>query len=154
MTETCNPANKDAMAMTVHLKLLRKHLEAECVNAGVSVHPEVCSAAFAPTGEPFVVLHCFGGEGEAEETFRNYAAGREGTLYWRVPREANSGGVFYMRLLISDKPALCSPNELYNKRMEAAYAVYREHLRLNMERYLYETGSGTEDNLSKLFGDD
>lgn len=74
--------------------------------------------AVSPTGELYVelinpnMLHAANGQAVfdlAVETFRKYAEGRSGTLYWRVwPEIKNtpSGWEFYMRVLVSDKPAL------------------------------------------------
>jgi len=67
----------------------------------------------SPIGEPFVELNngknpvanddeCYD---VALATFREYAAGRTGTIYWRTYPEIERGR-FYMRLLISDKPLL------------------------------------------------
>lgn len=76
------------------------------------------------TGEKYTELTCRWSEGsptakqarEAAQTeFDEYASGKVGTLYWRVPPEIAFGVkqrlfAYYMRLLISDKP-LIPPKE-------------------------------------------
>lgn len=47
--------------------------------------------------------------------FNQYAEGKEGTLYWRVPPEIAYGEkqqkfAYYMRLLISSKPPITKEN--------------------------------------------
>jgi hypothetical protein len=75
-------------------------------------------AATSPTGEPYVelintrMLPAISEQAaydQALDTFRSYAEGKSGVLYWRVCPEiaqAPSGWKFYMRMLISDKPVL------------------------------------------------
>jgi hypothetical protein len=91
---------------------LEEGLRIEC-ERGFEVGPRGHSSVSA-TGEPFVVLT--GSEllpddeechAVASATFREYAAGKSGTLYWRIYPEIERGQ-FYMRLLISDKPASCN----------------------------------------------
>lgn len=57
------------------------------------------------TGEPYVVLCGYGAAYAAKKAFDEYAAGKSGTLYWRIYPELEDGK-FYMRLLISDRTPL------------------------------------------------
>lgn len=72
----------------------------------------------AATGEPFIEFlgGWRGGDddiaaGLALTTFRHYARGRSGVLYWRTYPEIDHGR-FYMHLLISDKPPLAISEEM------------------------------------------
>lgn len=72
------------------------------------------------TGEPYVELALSWSDGYPTPTiarqaaitvFNQYAEGKEGTLYWRVPPEIAYGEkqqkfAYYMRLLISSKPPI------------------------------------------------
>jgi hypothetical protein len=77
--------------------------------------------AFAPTGEPFIVIQqgifesVDAAEYAARQAFDKYAADHKGVLYWRTRPEVTyrdkracgphvaPGWTFYMRLLISSK---------------------------------------------------
>lgn len=72
---------------------------------------------FSCTGEPYIVLQGGGYNSSAEsarmaaqKAFDKYAEGKSGTLYWRVVPEIgmhrNGYYVYYLRLLISEKPPI------------------------------------------------
>jgi hypothetical protein len=61
------------------------------------------NSMLSATGEPFVELYGLGGAEKAVESFRSYANGKAGRLYWRTTPEIEDTGKFYMRVLISDR---------------------------------------------------
>lgn len=97
---------------------VESRLRSEC-ERGCDVAPRSTTAT-SPTGERFVELinpdmRLLPSEEDiylsALATFRKYAEGKGGTIYWRTYPEVeqqSQGWKFYMRVLVSDKPALHS----------------------------------------------
>lgn len=100
-------------------------LKAKC-EEGFTVGPST-SHYLSVTGEPYVQF-CNGIRVDSDfiewaltakkafeatlDSFRKYAEGKSGAIYWRIePEFSEHRGrcAFYMRLLISDKPVLAKP---------------------------------------------
>lgn len=123
-----------------------KELRDEC-ERGFAVGP-IGERTVSPTGETYVALINPGmlpanSEQEAYDLalaeFRQYAAGKSGTLYWRVCPEIEQhvgiGWKFYMRLLISDKPARVaseSDDRTANNAVRHTYRVLTEEEKAQM----------------------
>lgn len=107
-------------------RALEQKLRAEC-EKGYAIGPaavgylsvtaetftELCACSEPPpgeeTGEIVYLATPQAAYDAALAAFKAYAAGKSGALYWRIPPELGEKDgkfVFYMRLLVSDMPAI------------------------------------------------